>query len=263
MVTRYRSLINGSTTRGLLVLALGAALNGCTPPTGPSETGGGGTPRIESPRPPSVQQIQNQAVGCFLQGAGASGADLATLAAAGQIYFPSGNFRLDSFNQTEGMNLVNTYLVSPRMFYLVDPSPNAFATPEIANAMGPDGTILLGQNLLAQQLTQDPSGATVVAVMAHEFGHLVQFRNGLRQPGKRAELHADFMAGWYLNLRGRYAWVNLQPALRLFYQLGDFQFNSPTHHGTPDERLAAAQAGFDSRAVNVSQAYSAGLQVIK
>jgi hypothetical protein len=170
---------------------------------------------------------------------------------------------LDSFNQTEGMNLVNTFFVSPRMFYLVDPSPNAFATSEIANALGPDGTILLGQNLLAQQLTQDSSGATVVAVMAHEFGHLVQFRNGLREPGKRSELHADFMAGWYLNLRGRYAWVNLMPALRIFYQLGDFQFNSPLHHGTPGERLAAAQAGFDSRALNVSQAFSTGLQVIK
>jgi hypothetical protein len=170
---------------------------------------------------------------------------------------------LDSFNQTEGLNLVGTFLVSPRMFYLVDTPPNAYATPEVANALGPDGTVLLGQNLLVQQLTQNPTGATVVAIMAHEFGHLVQFRNGFREPGRRAELHADFMAGWYLNLRGRFALVSLMPTLRVFYQIGDFQFNSPQHHGTPDERLAAAQAGFNSRAANISQAYAAGLQAIR
>jgi hypothetical protein len=202
-------------------------------------------------------------VGCFLQGAASASGSLSTLAATGQIYFPSGNFQLDNFNQTEGINLVNTYRVSPRMFYLVDPSPNAYATPEVANQFGPDGTVLLGQNLMSLELGQDPSGAALVAVMAHEFAHLVQFKNGFASPGKRAELHADFIAGWYLNLRGRYAWVNLMPVLRVFYQLGDYEFNSPSHHGTPDERLLVAQAGFNSGAANISQAYTLGLQFVR
>jgi hypothetical protein len=261
-----------ATLFGFLVL-LALAMVGCGGggPIGPSNLD---TPRdVRTPPPitqpppqpaqPSLQQIRAQAVGCFLQGAAASASNLATLAAAGQIYFPSNNLRVDSFNQTEGLNLVNTFLVSPRMFYLVDQPPNAYATPEIANALGPDGTILFGQNLLAQQLSHDPSGASVIAIMAHEFGHLIQFKNGFREPGKRPELHADFMAGWYLNLRGRYSWVNLMPVLRVFYQIGDFQFNSPSHHGTPDERLAAAQAGFNSRAAGVSQAYAAGWQFVK
>ena len=32
-------------------------------------------------------------------------------------------------------------------------------------------------------------------------------------------------------------------ALRSFFSKGDYSFNSPTHHGTPDERLHAVQAG--------------------
>ena len=99
--------------------------------------------------------------------------------------------------------------------------------------------------------------------MAHEFGHLAQYKQGFRESGKRPELHADFMAGWYLSLRGRYAWTNLMPTLKLFYELGDYQFNSPTHHGTPDERLAAARAGFASNATSAAQAYALGWQFVK
>ena len=65
------------------------------------------------------------------------------------------------------------------------------------------------------------------------------------------------MAGWYLKVRGR-SWTNFSFALRVFYELGDYQFNSPQHHGTPDERFAAAQAGFDSGAQSATEAYNLG-----
>lgn len=223
-------------------------------PTSPScaETNSGG---VGGP-------AQFQAVGCFLQGASASAANLATLVQNGRIFFPSGNIALDNFNQQEGLSLVATFQLSPRMFYLVDSPPNAYATPEIANALGPDGTILFGMNMMRDQLGKDPNGGSVVAIMAHEFGHLAQFRGGFRETGKRPELHADFMAGWYLNLRGRYAWVNLMPTLRIFYEIGDYEFNSPQHHGTPQERLNAAQAGFSSSAPTAGQAYQLGLQYV-
>jgi hypothetical protein len=201
------------------------------------------------------------AIGCFLQSGGAS-LSLGDLAATGQIYFPSGNYVLDNFYQQEGLALVSTFGLSPRGFWFYDQSPNAMATPEVANQFGPDGTILFGQNLLLQQLSTDPSGATVVAIMAHEFGHLAQFREAFREAGKRPELHADFMAGWYLRIRGR-SWANFSSALRVFYELGDYEFNSPQHHGTPQERLAAAQAGFDSGAQSAAQAYNLGWQFVR
>jgi len=240
----------------LLLLASLAAACGQSP-TAPTDTVRGNQGTSGS------QTTQLQAAGCFLQGASAVSGNLNSMIANGRIYFPSRNQILDNFNQQEGVNLVSTFALSPRMFYLVDESPNAYATNEIANSLGPDGTILLGQNLLTQQLSKDPSGASVVAIMAHEFGHLAQFKQGFRETGKRPELHADFMAGWYLNLRGRYAWTNLMPTLKVFYEIGDYQFNSPGHHGTPQERLAAAQAGFNSRATTAAQAYTLGWQFVR
>ena len=240
------------TLRHFVVILALLPLVGCT-----------GTPIKPSREEESVNRTTRQVVGvgCFLQASG-SGSSLGELAAAGLIYFPSGNLALDAFYQKEGLGLVNTYGVFPRGFYFVDQPPNAMATPEIANSLGPDGTILFGQNMLVQQLSRDPTGATLVAVMAHEFAHIAQFRGGVREPGKRTELHADFMAGWYLNLRGRYAWTNLSPALRLFYELGDYQFNSPSHHGTPQERMSAAQAGFNSGAQSALDAYTLGWRFV-
>jgi hypothetical protein len=245
--------------RQLAAVAFVMAAAACTrPPTAPTPNP---RPDVTPPRPPTGTQLQ--AVGCFLQGASAAAGNLTTLASSGQIYFPSGNAVIDGFLQTEGLNLVGTFSLSPRMFLLVDnQSPNAYATPERANALGPDGTILFGHRMLSEQLQRDPSGATAVAIMAHEFGHLAQFRTGFREPGKRPELHADYMAGWYMNLRGRYAWTNLMPALQVFFSVGDYQFNSPTHHGTPQERLSAAQAGFASGALNAGHAYQLGLQFV-
>lgn len=237
-------------------------LTGCASPTGPDPVSRTDD-ALRTDRPQGQTPTQLQSIGCFLQANGASAANLPSLIAARRIFFPSGNVQLDNFNQQEGLLLVGTFQISPRMFYLVDNPPNAYATDEIANPFGPDGTILFGQNMMMSQLQRDPSGATVVAIMAHEFSHLAQFRRGFRETGKRPELHADFMAGWYLNVRGRYSWTNLMPALRVFYEIGDYAFNSPQHHGTPQERLAAAAAGFNSGAQSAAHAYSLGLQHVR
>jgi hypothetical protein len=240
--------------------ALCVGLVGCggEPPVGPTPIPPtGGTP------PSGGTRVQG--IGCYLQGAAAgSPTSIPAILASGMIFTYSGNLQLDSFNQQEGLNLVGTYQLSPRMFYLNDQSsPNAFATPEIANPYGPDGTILFGLTMMSKQLGKDPSGATVVAIMAHEFSHLAQFRRGYREAGKRPELHADFMAGWYMKLRGQYAWTNLSGALQVFFEVGDYEFNSRSHHGTPQERLAAAQAGFNSGATSAAQAYDRGWQYLQ
>jgi len=260
-----RSSVLGRQRIGLreaaVAMIVALALSGCgEPPIRP-------TP-VTDPPPPQAggQSPRIEGIGCYLQGAAAGGGGLPAMISSGMVFFPSGNPIVDSFNQQEALNLVQTFQLSPRVFYMIDQSPNALATPEVANAFGPDGTVLLGRNLLTEQLTRDPTGATVVAVMAHEFGHLAQFKRGgvnANEPARRMELHADFMAGWYLRLRGQYSWTNLMPALRIFFDLGDYQFNSPQHHGTPAERLSAAQAGFSSGAGSAAQAYALGLQYVK
>jgi hypothetical protein len=83
-----------------------------------------------------------------------------------------------------------------------------------------------------------------VRIRFGEFTHIMQFQHAWQETGRRPELHADCVSGWSLSLRGRWGWGTLGAALRVLYQIGDYQFNSPNHHGTPDERLNAANTGF-------------------
>ena len=181
-------------------------------------------------------------VGCLLT------SNISGLQSSGQIFWPSGNPTVDGFHQQEGLLLVNTFGVAPSGAYFDDSgAPNAYATPQAYAPNGPSGTVVYGISLMQQQLQTDPSGASVVAILAHEFGHVAQFTfGGIQGPGKAPELHADYLAGWYLAHRGTMSATNLSSTLQVFYAIGDYQFNNPGHHGTPDERLSAAMAGFNA-----------------
>lgn len=126
-----------------------------------------------------------------------------------------------------------------------DPYPNALATPEplLGHA---DGTVAFGLNLLRSELSASPAwGAAVAGIMAHEWGHIRQFGEGLARPGPHMELHADFLAGWYMGVKAALGtWVVVENLARSPFSKGDYEFNNPNHHGTPDQRVAAMAAGF-------------------
>src|SRR5262245_57486052 len=71
--------------------------------------------------------------------------------------------------------------------------------------MNSDGTVLFGRQLLRRKLSQPANpDAFVAAICAHEFGHIVQYKHGLmtriradQETVKRAERHADFLAGFF------------------------------------------------------------------
>jgi hypothetical protein len=96
--------------------------------------------------------------------------------------------------------------------------------------------------------------AVVGAVCAHEFGHILQFKRGLRghrvfagQPTvKRLELHADYLCGYFAGMR-KLQKPDFQAAVFATsrYAVGDTYFARRDHHGTPDERAAAAVRGFE------------------
>jgi hypothetical protein len=130
---------------------------------------------------------------------------------------------------------------------------NAWATPETKMKRA-DGTVLYGKRYLVTCMSALESPEAVVsAVCAHEFGHIVQNKNKLRdhltqgQPNvKRLELHADFFAGYFSGAR------KLQkpdyPAAVFAtnrYARGDFVTDT-THHGTPEERAGAVVRGFET-----------------
>lgn len=177
----------------------------------------------------------------------------------GRPYFPSGNPLFDRAMLIEGQWITRSFGIAVTVFYYDDSnSPNASATDGITGPYGTDGTIYLGTNLIAAQLGKDLGmGHALMAIMAHEGAHIMQYKNGIRLRGKYQELQADFMAGWYLGARSKLLFTDVGPAFQTFFELGDYSFNSSDHHGTPEERLDAVRAGFQ----NAGLAATAALRV--
>ncbi|MEU0948522.1 hypothetical protein ABZ379_38480 [Streptomyces canus] len=91
------------------------------------------------------------------------------------------------------------------------------------------------------------------AIMAHEYGHHVQYQKDLfastltgAEASRRTELMADAFGAYYLtHARGAaLQWKRVQEFSQVFFQLGDCSFASGTHHGTPNQRLHAVQWGY-------------------
>ena len=61
------------------------------------------------------------------------------------------------------------------------------------------------------------------------------------------ELEADFLTGYYLtHKRGAtYNWKRVEDVLEGFFNIGDCQFTSDGHHGTPLQRMEAARQGYE------------------
>lgn len=87
------------------------------------------------------------------------------------------------------------------------------------------------------------------AVLAHEFGHHIQFQLGLfgnvssPEATRRTELMADAYSAYYLShSRGAaMQWKRVKQFLEVFFNIGDCGFTSNGHHGTPTQRMAAAE----------------------
>ncbi len=156
-----------------------------------------------------------------------------------------------------------------------DISPmNAFATRVRSDIPGTWGTIGFGNELFEHEMKDhDPSGSTIVAVIAHEFGHIWAMKAGImdkltagESTVKRSELHADYLAGFFLGTRKRAApSISLQAAGDLFNRIGDYDVGNKDHHGTPKERVAAAEEGFKVSYVqnrDANYAFVAGLEYV-
>ncbi|HET6939675.1 MAG TPA: hypothetical protein VFI19_13755 [Nocardioides sp.] len=102
-------------------------------------------------------------------------------------------------------------------------------------------------------------------IMAHEFGHHVQYELGVFDTGpsdpseatRRTELMADAM-GTYFAVSKKGLSLNKKrvvDALLSFYTVGDCQFNDPGHHGTPLQRERAADWGADQAAAAKPASY--------
>jgi hypothetical protein len=126
-----------------------------------------------------------------------------------------------------------------------DPDPLAQGVPD---------KLVFGDGILDFLEFADIANVGSRAVMGHEFAHHVQFEQGLLESDlpapeatRRGELMADaFGTYWATHARGLS--LNTKRVLQaeqVFFQVGDCVFDSPGHHGTPNQRLRAAVWGAD------------------
>jgi len=145
--------------------------------------------------------------------------------------------------------LSRTFEVLPGFAYYRDTDGmNARATPAVMLDRT-DGTVMFGLGLLEHLLARPSHGdAAVVAVCAHEFGHIIAYKLGLQQrlisngSPFRGEQFADFIAGYFAGLR------KLErpdfPAVAFATTQRSFGGSVRGTHGTGVERAAAVEAGF-------------------
>jgi hypothetical protein len=108
------------------------------------------------------------------------------------------------------------------------------------------------------------------SVLAHEFGHHIQFDRKLiasplrkAEAGRRVELMADTFATYFVGHRkGLKASATLQnQSVASFKLVGDCGFDDSSHHGTPNQRAAAASFGIqlaDSSGSTIRKGRSVG-----
>lgn len=114
-----------------------------------------------------------------------------------------------------------------------------------------DGNVYIDAVALAQ-LAQDFGDAAPVYVVAHEYGHAAQHRLGMleSQSVKRAELQADCFAGLMfaaMEQQGLLEADDLEEASTIAAAVGDHEYTSADHHGTPIERQAHFLSGYQDQ----------------
>ena len=102
---------------------------------------------------------------------------------------------------------------------------------------------MFGFHMFYQTLQNDGELA-IAGILAHEFGHRAQFHLDFTFANKRyLELEADAFAGYYMAIAKQYSWNNMSSFFNAMYRAGSSNYNSLDHHGTPNQRLAAAYFG--------------------
>jgi Zn-dependent protease with chaperone function len=136
-------------------------------------------------------------------------------------------------------------------FYEDGERANAYASPGEDGVPSTWGKVRFGRRLFGDLTNKfGDDGIAILGVLAHEFAHIAQYRRRVMSAlagstVKRSELHADLVSGYYLGLRKlANSSLKLRAAGMALYSIGDYAYNDPQHHGTPEERVEASEYGF-------------------
>ncbi len=181
---------------------------------------------------------------------------------ANKIFNSTGISTLDAYLNAEKKYLESIFAVKVKMRILDDSdSPNAYATKNSDNPLSFDGSVYLGYTLLATEMKAENGLASVNGIMAHEFSHILQEKLKCTLEGAKRELHADYLAGFYMGHRGTYSVEELTAFGVSLYNKGEGEIWSASHHGTPEQRYVALLTGYKYAAFtdSPSVAYYSGI----
>ena len=112
--------------------------------------------------------------------------------------------------------------------------------------------VVVGDGILDALVAMRLGATGAKAVLGHEMAHHVQYENDLfdsdlpaPEATRRTELMADGFAAYFSTHKKGLAMKPAQILLvqQSFYNVGDCGFDNPGHHGTPNQRRAAASWG--------------------
>ena len=173
---------------------------------------------------------------------------------------------IDNIITSENFLLKSLYNLNLDSYFYDDrQSPNAKYTSACNNNYC-QGSIIFGIKLMLDQMVSEEGVESVKAILAHEWAHAYQHYWGWEGLGYQKELHADYMAGYYMGVKNVIIKQNVKAFTATFYKQGDYDFYSVSHHGTPEERSCAFLEGFISystRGYNLYQAYNAGIDYVQ
>jgi uncharacterized protein len=113
------------------------------------------------------------------------------------------------------------------------------------------GKIYYGEAIYKAAKARNANNIVNAMILAHEFGHQLQFRFGLPSVDERTaragELEADGMAGYYLRRPNGFnatSFAAIASAFEFAASIGDNSVNNPNHHGTAAQRRSAVRLGF-------------------
>lgn len=174
----------------------------------------------------------------------------------------TGDKNLDAILLEQKKGLESVFPVKVDLYFGVERnrSGNAFFHPS-CKSLYCNGRVVLGLFLMQELSKKSDSYIRLVSVFAHEYGHAMQQKYGWSGNGKWRELHADYLAGYYMGLCRLSTESEILSIFTEFANRGDFSFNDPGHHGTPEERSCAFIEGFKyaySPNTNIYSAYNTG-----
>jgi hypothetical protein len=158
----------------------------------------------------------------------------------------SHNVELDRAFIAELKRIIQIIPVNPGFQFIEERSPNAAALRKTL-VPGTTGTVLIGLKLVNLLMQRQDGGVSIAGVCAHECGHIYQYFSGIFDELHNtliAELHADFIAGYYMGKRKDVAPDQVKLFAETLLQFGTYDYGNPRFHGDSGQRTAAMTCGY-------------------